>query len=127
VQLLPAVEELILASLGAHGFEAEFAAGRQLTRAAAIKLALGEPADPETTAHDPSSQSPLSAREAEIASLVAEGLDNKQVASRLFVSERTVDSHIRHILTKLGGSSRAQIATWVTARDNEAAVPASHM
>lgn len=62
-----------------------------------------------------------------IASLVAEGLTNKHIASRLFVSERTVDSHIRHILTKLGGSSRAHIATWVTARDNESAGPAGHM
>lgn len=126
-QSLPALRELTVAALGAPGFEAHFAAGSQLTRAAAIKLALGEPAEPETTAHDPSSRSPLSAREAEIAGLVAEGLTNKQIASRLFLSERTVDSHVRHILTKIGGNSRAQIATWVTAGDNESAVPASHM
>jgi DNA-binding CsgD family transcriptional regulator len=37
---------------------------------------------------------------------------------RLFLSERTVDSHVRSILTKLGAGSRAQIAAWVTARDH---------
>lgn len=109
------MEELVVAALGASRFEAGFAAGRQLTRAAAIKLALGEPADSRMTAHDLSTRSPLSARQAEIASLVAGGLTNKQIASRLFLSERTVDSHVRNILTKLGSSSRAQIATWVTA------------
>jgi predicted ATPase/DNA-binding CsgD family transcriptional regulator len=112
---LPAVEQLAVASLGAPRFEAGFAAGRQLTRTAAIKLALGEPANSGTTARDLDRASPLSAREAEIASLVADGLTNKQIASRLFLSERTVDSHVRNILTKLGSSSRAQIATWVTA------------
>jgi DNA-binding CsgD family transcriptional regulator len=127
---LPAVEELVAAALGAPGSEAEIAAGRQLTRAEAIKLALGEPAGAGPTARDDTtggavstrgrlSASPLSAREAEIASLVADGLTNRQIASRLFLSERTVDSHVRHILNKLGSSSRAQIATWVTARDRD--------
>lgn len=85
-------------------------------------MALGEPAGTETTALDANALSPLSAREVEIAELVADGLTNKQIAARLFVSERTVDSHVRHILNKLGSTSRAQIATWVTIRDNEAAV-----
>jgi DNA-binding CsgD family transcriptional regulator len=113
--------------VGAPRFGAEFAAGRQLTRAAAVRLALGEPTGSDTTGHDASIRSPLSAREAEIACLVADGLTNKQIASRLFLSERTVDSHVRNILTKLGSSSRAQIATWVTASDNEPAPQAGYM
>jgi DNA-binding CsgD family transcriptional regulator len=59
---------------------------------------------------------PLSARESEVAALVAEGLSNRQIAARLFVSERTAQNHVQHILTKLGFSSRSQIATWYTAR-----------
>jgi predicted ATPase/DNA-binding CsgD family transcriptional regulator len=52
----------------------------------------------------------LTAREREVAALVAWGLPNKDIASRLVVSKRTVDAHIEHILGKLGYSSRVQIA-----------------
>jgi DNA-binding CsgD family transcriptional regulator len=38
-----------------------------------------------------------------------------QIGARLFISERTVDAHVRSILNKLGFSSRAQIAAWLTA------------
>jgi DNA-binding NarL/FixJ family response regulator len=58
----------------------------------------------------------LGKREADVAALVAEGLSNKQIGARLFISERTVDSHVRNILNKLGFNSRAQIAGWVGAR-----------
>ena len=54
----------------------------------------------------------LSARERQVASLLAEGLTNRAIASRLLVAERTVDTHVEHILNKLGFSSRTQIATW---------------
>jgi DNA-binding CsgD family transcriptional regulator len=55
----------------------------------------------------------LSARELEIAQLVAQGLSNSAIAARLFVTRATVASHVTHILTKLGYSSRSQIAAWV--------------
>jgi DNA-binding CsgD family transcriptional regulator len=58
----------------------------------------------------------LSPRELEVADLVAEGLTNSAIASRLFVSRATVSSHVTHILTKLGYTSRAQIAAWTVAR-----------
>jgi DNA-binding CsgD family transcriptional regulator len=54
----------------------------------------------------------LSPREAEVATLVAEGLTNRQIATRLVISERTAQNHVQHILTKLGFTSRSQIATW---------------
>ena len=52
----------------------------------------------------------LSPRELEVARLVAEGLTNREIASRLFVSERTVDGHLEHIREKLNVNSRAQVA-----------------
>ena len=49
--------------------------------------------------------------------MVADGLSNKQIGARLFISEHTVDSHVRSILNKLGVNSRAQIAAWVASVD----------
>jgi non-specific serine/threonine protein kinase len=54
----------------------------------------------------------LTRREAEVAALVAEGMSNRQIASALQVSPRTVDGHIANILAKLRFGSRAQIAAW---------------
>jgi DNA-binding NarL/FixJ family response regulator len=107
--LLAGAEEAGVAALGASGFAAEFAAGERLSRDAAVALALGEPA-PESVAAE---ESPLGRREAEVARLVADGLSNKQIGARLFISEHTVDSHVRSILNKLGVNSRAQIAAWM--------------
>ena len=58
------------------------------------------------------SPSPLSPRELEVARLVARGLTNKQIGETLFVSERTAENHVQHILLKLGFSNRSQVAAW---------------
>jgi DNA-binding CsgD family transcriptional regulator len=55
----------------------------------------------------------LTPRELEVARLVAEGLTNRQVAVRLGITERTAETHVDHILTKLDFSGRAQIAAWI--------------
>jgi len=83
-----------------------------MSRGAAIGLALGESAHVAATTSDDAGFGLLGKREAEVARLVADGLSNKQIGSRLFISERTVGSHVRSILNKLGFNSRAQIAAW---------------
>jgi predicted ATPase/DNA-binding CsgD family transcriptional regulator len=124
------------AALGPARFAAEHEAGRQLSRDAAADLALGGPGPEPAAAADPAAVpagrgpagrgpagrgpaglEPLAKREADVARLIAEGLTNKEIGSRLFISERTVDSHVRSILNKLGFSSRAQIAAWMAAPD----------
>lgn len=54
----------------------------------------------------------LSARERQVAELVAAGRSNRQIGTQLFLSERTVENHVRSILDKLGFSSRTQVAAW---------------
>jgi DNA-binding CsgD family transcriptional regulator len=60
-------------------------------------------------------ESPLSRREQQVAQLVARGLTNRQIAEELFVSERTAENHVQHILAKLGLNNRTQIAAWTGA------------
>jgi predicted ATPase/DNA-binding CsgD family transcriptional regulator len=111
--LVAQAEASAIAALGGSGFEAEFNAGKHLSRDAAIRTALGEPAHVVAATPDDASVAPLAKREADVARLVAEGLSNRQIGARLFISERTVDSHVRSILNKLGFNSRAQIAGWM--------------
>jgi len=77
-------------------------------------LALGESEQTEDVARFGIDAGPLAKREFEVAGLVAEGLSNKQIAARLFISERTVATHVGHILNKIGFNSRAQIAGWIS-------------
>ncbi|HEY5275291.1 MAG TPA: LuxR C-terminal-related transcriptional regulator [Coriobacteriia bacterium] len=102
-----------IAALGASRFEAEFEAGSRLSRDAAVRLALGESGQVPVAASDSAGAGLLAKREAEVARLVADGLSNKEIGARLFISEHTVDSHVRSILNKLGCNSRAQIAAWM--------------
>jgi DNA-binding CsgD family transcriptional regulator len=58
----------------------------------------------------------LTPTELDVVRLVGEGLPNKDIATRLFVSPRTVQSHLRHVYTKLGFTSRVQLAQEATRR-----------
>jgi DNA-binding CsgD family transcriptional regulator len=111
--LIDVARESAVAALGQSKFEKEFEAGMGLTRAGAIGLALGEPTSVAPAATDGAGATPLGKRQAEVARLVADGLSNKQIGARLFISEHTVDSHVRSILNKLGFNSRVQIAAWM--------------
>jgi DNA-binding NarL/FixJ family response regulator len=59
----------------------------------------------------------------DVAALVARGLSNTQIAGELVISVRTVDTHVQHILDKLGFSTRAQIAAWSAANSGPAEPP----
>ncbi|XVU23530.1 ATP-binding protein [Actinoplanes sp. CA-054009] len=58
----------------------------------------------------------LSAREMEVARLVAQGRTNREIAAALTIAPKTAAAHVEHIRTKLGVSRRAQIATWLAGR-----------
>ena len=97
-------------ALGDERFETAHQRGMGLSVAEAIAAARNETATPGT----PALTSPLTKREWEIAELVTQGLGNREIAERLVLAKRTVDSHIEHIFAKLGFTSRAQIAAWVS-------------
>ncbi|MDQ6878331.1 MAG: LuxR C-terminal-related transcriptional regulator [Candidatus Dormibacteraeota bacterium] len=111
---LAQARESAIQALGNAKFEAECGTGKRLSRDAAVRLALGEADRGEVPAPHDAGTGPLAKREVEVARLVADGLSNKQVASRLLISERTVATHVGHILNKLGFKSRAQIAGWIS-------------
>jgi len=61
----------------------------------------------------------LTEREHGVIQLLTRGLTNRQIAQRLVVGERTIDSHLEHVRNKLGLRTRAEIATWVAMSDNK--------
>lgn len=104
-------------SLGTATFDVAFESGQHMSRESALRLALGETVPGEAVGSENLAPSPLAKRELEVARLVAEGLSNRQIGVRLFISEATVASHMRHIMDKLGVNSRAQIAVLMAPRD----------
>ena len=119
--LAPALDQATrsaTAALGPASFASHFATGQHLTRQLGSRLAHREPAPAAAgPAVGRGSSGALSRRGAEVAQLIAEGLTNKEIGARLFISERTVESHVRTVLNTLGFTSRAQIAGWVAAGD----------
>lgn len=101
------------AALGEREFGACFEAGAALSLDDAIDYAT-DSAAPQVVASAPSALELLTRREREVARLIALGYGNRRIATELVISVRTAESHVDHILAKLGFSSRAQIAAWVT-------------
>jgi predicted ATPase/DNA-binding CsgD family transcriptional regulator len=92
--------------------------GRAMSLARVLALAREAPSGPRSG--KAAGAGGLSKRELEIARLVASGMTSRAIAERLFLSERTVESHLEHILTKLEFSSRTQVARWVAEHDGGA-------
>ncbi len=103
------------AALPGAAYRAAFAHGRAMDPAEAVASALGEPA---RSRPDNGRASPglLTRRERDVAALVASGQSNGQIAASLVISVRTVETHVQHIMDKLGCSTRAQIAAWSAAQ-----------
>lgn len=99
-------------ALGNQAYSEAFRTGAAMSIDDAVAYALGNHrADKPPTR---SAATVLTRRETEVANLVAAGHSNKVIASMLVISPRTAQGHVEHILTKLGFTSRTQIAAWVT-------------
>jgi len=113
---------------GARGYLTKDAGAAEI-REALERVTRGQPViDPAVQQHlldaitaseprpgaEPAPQFPagLTAREAEVLSLIAQGLSNSEIAGRLLVSETTVKSHINHLFAKTGVRDRAQAVTY---------------
>jgi non-specific serine/threonine protein kinase len=99
-------------------FDTVRSAGSVLSIDQAVAFAAAEPGmeDPALPVGAPRAKtekySGLTARERQVAGLVAQGKANREIAETLVVELKTVETHITHILNKLGFDNRVQIATW---------------
>ena len=113
-------------ALGETAFQAAYRRGLELPAEDVLACALQQPpAKPPGKPAAPavSDGVPLTPREMQVARLVAGGRGNREIAAELVISQRTAGNHVEHILTKLGFTSRAQVAAWAAASqpDSEAA------
>ena len=100
--------------IGQKLFDAAFAQGRAMTIDEGVALAVEDKQPPQPAPAVKAERRPvLTRRQLQIARLIADDLTNRQIAARLFVSERTMESHVTNILNKLGLNSRIQISRWM--------------
>ncbi|MDN3021757.1 LuxR C-terminal-related transcriptional regulator [Streptomyces sp. S.PB5] len=109
-----AAEERARQLLGDGGFGSAHREGLELSFDQAADYALGKRATPRRLGLDIR----LTRREAEVAELIAQGLTNQQIADRLVVARRTAEGHVERILSKLGLTSRSQVALWAVGRQD---------
>lgn len=112
--------------LGDAVYEAAFRSGATAPLDQVVADATGEKPRPAPAAEPEEQVTPLGVltrRQRQVAVLVAEGLSNRQIADQLVISKRTADAHVEQILTKLGFSSRAQIAALVGEANGTTAQP----
>lgn len=103
--------------------DAAFAAAWETGRALTAEQAIAEAVKPEpaTQSLGDTDELDLTPREREVAALLARGLTNRQIGIALVITEGTARLHVKHILQKLGFSSRAQVAAWAVERGLAAA------
>ncbi len=105
-------------ALSIRNLNDQLSRGRAMSDAQLLARASGEDREevPLPKAATQPVRAPLTAREWQIAEVVAQGLGNRQIAERLVIAQRTAEGHIERIMTKLGFNSRAQIAAWYVER-----------
>ena len=108
-----ACEAQLRRDLGDHAFRTAFTRGRELDLDQTAAYALGTTPPEATTPATAAAAPPLTAREHQVAALIAQGMSNHQIADRLVIAQRTAEAHVQHILQKLGFTSRSQIAAWI--------------
>jgi non-specific serine/threonine protein kinase len=108
-------------TLGERAAALAWAAGQSMSVDQAVAEALA--VSPPATVPRPRAL-PLTAREQEVARLVAQGASNRRIAEALVIAERAAESHISNILTKLGLETRVQLAAWMVARSLADPTPA---
>lgn len=94
--------------------------GAELTTEAAVAYALGEHAPSSAGTLQAAPEDELTKRELEVVELVTAGMTDREIAGNLVIAIRTAESHIEHTLTKLGFTSRAQIAAWSAGQQESA-------
>jgi non-specific serine/threonine protein kinase len=100
-------------ALGEEAFDKAFQSGMALEFDEAVTLAVARRTRSSSATRDGADGGVrLTKREREIAALVAEGLTNREIAERLFMSQRTAEGHVAKILGKLGITAREQVAAW---------------
>jgi non-specific serine/threonine protein kinase len=104
---------IITQGVGRHAFDAAYARGREMTIDEGIAFAVADKPAPKPAPVKSAPDTALTPRQLEIARLIADDLTNRQIAARLFLSERTVETHITNILNKLGLNSRIQLSRWI--------------
>ncbi|MFI7051563.1 ATP-binding protein [Streptosporangium canum] len=100
-------------ALGEPAFNTAVRRGARLSYDEALAYALDESAPGDGSQAEEGRPAPLTRREMEIAQLVAQGMSNKEIAAALVIAQRTAEGHVEHILSKLGFTSRAQVAVWI--------------
>ena len=106
-------EQMTQTAMGIDRSGAVTEEGRRLEPTAAVSFAMREVGPVAPKRRTARAGSCLTERELQVAELVAKGMTDREIASKLVISHRTAESHVQHILTKLGFRSRAQIAAWV--------------
>ena len=104
-----------LDGLGQRAYVAAFEHGGAMTIPEGVAFAVDDRQPPKPVARGvkASARTPLTPRELDIARLVADDMSNRQIAAKLFISERTVETHVTNILNKLGLNSRIQVIHWL--------------